>query len=148
MENYSDIPELKEAELRDEEREVELPDVLMHLVGQLSSTEIPDNESSPPNEDYIVGGIGMAKALSYCLSQKATDTRRRSVLASGTATPRSTRGEDLQEVGKARAMSTNLLEYARRIRARLHPAMVRVAREGSDISYRKSSFPSRIASLS
>ncbi|KAF1962262.1 RNI-like protein [Byssothecium circinans] len=138
MENYSDIPELKGAELKDEDKDVEIPDVLMHLVGpEVGAPMTSDNEELTPDNDYIVGGNGMAKVLSYCLSQNATDLRRQSALGSGTATPRSTRGEDPEKLGKARALSKNLLEYARKIRARLQPAMVRVAREGNDIGYRR-----------
>ncbi|KAF2643905.1 RNI-like protein [Massarina eburnea CBS 473.64] len=138
MENYSDIPELNGTDFDDEDKDVEIPDVLLHLVGhKMGASDVSDNDEPAPDNDYIVGGIGMAKALSYCLSQKATDLRKRSVLASGTATPRSTRGENREELGKARAMSKNLLEYARNIRARLQPAMVRVVREGNDMGYRR-----------
>ncbi|PVI04741.1 RNI-like protein, partial [Periconia macrospinosa] len=139
MGNYhEDVPELKEGELMAEEKEVDVPDVLMHLVGhKIGAPPSTDNETPAPDDDYIVGGIGFAKALSYCLSQKATDLRRQSVPVSGTATPRSTRAEDLEDICKAKAMSKNLLEYARNIRARVQPALIRVARSGSDQSYRR-----------
>ncbi|CAI6332413.1 unnamed protein product [Periconia digitata] len=139
MENYhEDIPELKEGELKYEEKPVEIPDVLMHLVGhEIGSPVTTDTETPAPDDDYIVGGIGLSKALSYCLSQKATEFRRQSFPVSGTATPRSSHPEDMGESGKAKAMSKNLLEYARNIRARVQPALVKVARIGSDTSYRR-----------
>lgn len=139
MENYhEDVPELKDGELGYEEEEVAIPDVLLHLVGhEIGRPSTVESETPAPDEDYIVGGIGLSKALSYCLSQKATELRGRSIPVSGTATPRSTRPEDLEESGKAKAMSKNLLEYARNIRARVQPALVRVARTGSDMSYRR-----------
>lgn len=139
MENFSEeIPELKPAQ-----KEVEIPDVLMHLVGHTEGySENHDNDPPAPDDDYIVGGTGVAKALSYCLRQKATDLRRHSLPASGTITPRSMRGEELEEQGKAKAMSKTLLENARNIRQRLQSALVREARTGNDMGYRK--FSSRM----
>jgi len=133
MQNFEGIPELRTAP-----KEVEMPDVLMHLVGHTTDTCINiDNDVVGPDEDYIVGGTGVAKALNYCLRQKATDLRRLSHTPSGTLTPRSTRTED-EEVGhKANTMSKNLLENARNIRQRLQLALAREAKAGNDAPYRK-----------
>ncbi|KAF2686987.1 RNI-like protein [Lentithecium fluviatile CBS 122367] len=133
MENFSEIPELKPVQ-----REIEIPDVLMHIVGHTDdSTANHDDDPPAPDEDYIVGGTGVAKALSYCLRQKATDLRRQSFPASGTMTPRSHRGEDLEELSRAKTMSKTLLENARNIRQRLQPALVREARAGNDMAHRR-----------
>lgn len=130
MENFSEIPELKTVE-----KEVEIPDVLLCFV-ETENNEKHDNDLPPPDDDYIVGGTGVAKALSYCLRQKATDLRRQSLPASGAMTPRS-RVEDFEGAGRARMMSKNLLNNARNIRQRLHGALVREARAGNDMAYRE-----------
>lgn len=132
IESLNEVPELNAAP-----KEVELPHILMHLVGQDDIYCENDNVPPAPDNDYIVGGTGIAKALSYCLSHKATDLRRVSLPASGTSTPR-TRVDELEEPGKARAMSKNLLDTARNTRARIQPALVREAKSGNDLGYRKS----------
>lgn len=132
MESFSEIPELEPIQ-----KEVELPDVLMQLVGHTEGySESHDNDPPAPDDDYIVGGTGVVKALSYCLSQKATDLRRQSLPTSGTLTPRS-RAENLEDSGKAKTMSKNLLDSARNIRARLQPALAREARAGNEMGYRR-----------
>ncbi|KAF2867673.1 hypothetical protein BDV95DRAFT_550732 [Massariosphaeria phaeospora] len=132
MENHSEIPELKAAP-----KEVEVAEVLMHLVGHTDDSNLNyDSDPPAPDDDYIVGGTGVAKALSYCLSSKATDLRQLSLPASGTVTPRG-RTEDFQDSGKAMAMSKTLLENARNIRQRLQPALFREARSGNDMAYRR-----------
>lgn len=135
METFSEIPELKEG-AKPVPKEVEYPSVLRHLV----IDGVKDAEADPPAADdaYIVGGTGVVKALSYCLLQKATDLRRASVTASGTVTPtRSHRVDSTDGEVKAREMSKDLLEGARGIRARLQPALVREARAGNDMGYRR-----------
>lgn len=137
METFTEIPELKEG-AESVPKEVEYPNVLRHLV----IDGVQDAESDPPpaDEDYIVGGTGVVKALSYCLLQKASDRRRRSSLpGSGTVTPRSVydQGTETEEAGKAKEMSKDLLEGARTIRSRLQPALVKEARAGNDMGYRE-----------
>lgn len=131
IESLNEVPELNAAP-----KQVELPHILMHLVGQ-DDTYCRETDNGPPapDDDYIVGGTGIAKALSYCLSHKATDLRRVSLPASGTNTPRS-RAEDPEEPSKARTMSKNLLETARNTRARIQPALIREAKAGNDLGYR------------
>jgi hypothetical protein len=132
MENSTEIPELKSLQ-----REVEIPDVLMHIVGHTDDNPVShDNDPLAPDEDYIVGGTGVAKALSYCLLQKATDLRRQSLPTSGTMTPR-THNAELEELSRAKTMSKTLLENARNIRQRLQPALLREARGGNDMAHRK-----------
>ncbi|KAJ8105005.1 hypothetical protein OPT61_g10442 [Boeremia exigua] len=123
-------------ELQGELKEVEIPGVLAHLVGP--TDDDPDDEASQsaPDNDYIVGGTGIVKALSYCLFHKDADVRRGSQVASGTATPRS-RVEEAEEPGRARAMSKVLLDTARKTRARIQPALIREAKGGNDMSYRR-----------
>ncbi|KAJ4305732.1 Microtubules assembly and stabilization protein [Kalmusia sp. IMI 367209] len=136
MQNIEGVPELRNAP-----KDVEMPDVLMHLVGHTDNTSTTsDDDDAAPDEDYIVGGTGVAKALSYCLRQKASDLPRQSLTASGTATPRSSLPEDSEENHRAKIMSKNLLENARNIRQRLQLALAREAKAGNDIPYRRLTF--------
>jgi hypothetical protein len=136
IESLNEVPELNAAP-----KQVELPHILRDIVGH-DDTYCPDSDSNAlaPDDAYIVGGTGIAKALSYCLSHKATDLGRASLPGSGANTPRS-RVQDLEEPSKARAMSKNLLETARNTHARLQPALIREARKGNDLGYRMFSFP-------
>ena len=120
------------------EGEPRIPEVLMHLIGAKNGQQEEHPEQPPPNEDYIVGGAGVVKALSYCLSEKASEVRAISQPASGTATPtRSSAGADFS-ASKAREMSKDLLDSARKIRSKLHPAMRKEAKSTDDMAYRES----------
>jgi hypothetical protein len=116
-------------------REVIVPDVLLHLVGT-SEGQVDPNTDDAPDDDYIVSGNGVIKALNYCLSEKASELHRHSLSASGTATPRSP--IELPEIGDVRAknMSKSLLESARKIKDRLQPALIREAKGGDDMACR------------
>lgn len=125
-------------------KEVSVPDVLLHLVGHVEGFhENHDLDGPAPEEDYIVGGTGVVKALQYCLGEKALEVRRGSFPVSGTTTPRDRVQEpdrEDQRRGQAKEMSKNLLASARNIRARLQPALVKEAAAGDELAYRK--FPS------
>ncbi|MCJ1233496.1 hypothetical protein MMC14_001454 [Varicellaria rhodocarpa] len=127
------------------EKYVNVPDILLSLVGHVDG--FPDNhddDEPAPDDDYIVGGTGVVKALGVCLGNKVTDHRRSSKdstpAGSGTATPKQVLQDAEMTKGKAKNMSKNLLESARKIRARLQPAMVREARNGDEIGYRRLQF--------
>ena len=125
------------------EKYVTVPDILLSLVGHMDGyPENHDDDEPAPDDDYIVGGTGVVKALGVCLGNKAIDHRRSSKdatpVGSGTATPKHVLQDTEMTKGKAKNMSKNLLESARKIRARLQPAMVREARNGDDVSYSKS----------
>ena len=130
IESINEVPELQAAP-----REVELPGVLAHLVGPTDDSLADGTIQTAPDNDYIVGGTGIVKALSYCLTHKEADLRRGSQIASGTVTPRS-RIDAAEEPSKARAMSKNLLDTARNTRARIQPALIREAKGGNDMNYR------------
>ena len=122
-----------------EEKAVEIPEVLLHIVGHSDVPgDVNDDEPAPDN-DYIVGGTGVVKALSVCLGNKTVPDFRRASghntpSLSGTATPR----QDLNSADvKSRAMSKNLLGSARKIRARLQPAITREEKIGDDMAYSK-----------
>ncbi|KAI4623478.1 hypothetical protein J4E80_003288 [Alternaria sp. BMP 0032] len=133
IESINEVPELRAAP-----KEVEVPDILLHFVGTEDNYKGTDDVSNAADNDYIVGGTGIAKALSYCLSHKENDLRRVSVPASGTSTPRSrNRVPVLEEPSKARAMSKDLLETARNTRSRIQPALIREAKSDNDLNYRR-----------
>ena len=130
IESINEVPELQAVP-----REVELPGVLAHLVGSTNDNLADASIQTAPDNDYIVGGTGIVKALSYCLSHKDADLRRGPQIASGTVTPRSRIGV-AEEPSRARAMSKNLLDTARNTRARIQPALIREAKGGNDMNYR------------
>ncbi|KAF2452027.1 RNI-like protein [Karstenula rhodostoma CBS 690.94] len=122
MQNIEGVPELQNAS-----RDVVLPDVLQHLVGHADDTTVaPADDDAAPDDDYIVGGTGVAKALSYCLRQNESDLRRTSLPPTVS-----------EESHRARIMSKNLLENARNIRQRLQIALAREANAGNDLPYRR-----------
>lgn len=133
-------------------KEITVPDVLFHLVGHVEgSSENHDNDPPAPDEDYIVGGTGVVKALQYVLGEKANDSKRMSLpptpidgsprtgTPTGTLTPKERPGSSagFVEQAKAKKMSKNLLGSARKIRDRLHPALIKEATGGDDMAYRR-----------
>ena len=125
------------------ELEVTVPDILLHLVGHVEGyPENHDNDEPAPDDDYIVGGTGVVKALDICLN-RAADGRKGSgsPLPSGTATPKTViQGKQVSK-GKAKEMSKNLLDSARKIRARLQPALIKEARVGCEMNYSECMVP-------
>lgn len=125
------IPDLADA--------TEVPDILMHLVGPEGASSNVDEDSFGqedlgPDSDYLVGGTGVVKALSYCLREKSSDLRRISGHLSGTSTPTKSRIANSEEGrAKAKDMSKNLLNSARKIRARLRAAITREAGSTNEI---------------
>ena len=122
------------------EKQLTVPDILLHLVGHVDGfPENHDSDEPAPDDDYIVGGTGVVKALDICLNRAADgrkDSRDLSPLPSGTGTPKKVlQGSEVSK-GKAREMSKNLLNSARKIRARLQPALIKEAKAGNDLSYR------------
>ena len=121
------------------ERKLTVPDILLHLVGHVDDyPENHDNDEPAPDDDYIVSGTGVVKALDICLNRAADGSkgsRDRSPFQSGTGTPRKVLEDSEVSKGKAKEMSKNLLDSARKIRARLQPALVKEAKSGDEMSY-------------
>lgn len=117
----------------------------MHLVGHVEgNSENHDNDEPAPDQDYVLGGTGVVKALQYVLGEKADDLRRSSLPSSpisGSRTPRdrpgSSAGLDEQQQVKAKKMSKNLLDSARKIRSRLQPALAKEANAGDEMALRR-----------
>lgn len=123
------------------DKEVLVPDILLHLVGHVDGfSEIHDQDEPAPDDDYIVGGTGVVKALDVCIN-RAADLRKSSRTGtpggSGSVTPKQTLPEAEESKGKAKEMSKDLLGSARKIRARLLPALIKEAKCGTEISYSK-----------
>jgi hypothetical protein len=108
-----------------EVKEVHVPEVLLHIVGEVENQH---DYSPAPDNDYIVGGQGVVKALKYCLADIIQESTQ-----SGVTTPL-----EAPEIGaKARTVSKNLLDSARKIRVRLQPALVHEAKGTDDMAFRK-----------
>ncbi|KAF2503269.1 RNI-like protein [Lophium mytilinum] len=133
LRNMERLTEVSEFSGIGDEKDVIVPEVLQHLVGRGEGSD--DDDEPAPDDDYIVGGTGVVKALSYCLLQKASELRRPSHPTSGATTP--SHVGVTGNPGKALNMSKNLLESARNIRARLQPAIVRESRLDNDMGYRR-----------
>jgi len=103
------------------------PDVLVHLVGPADADAGSVEVDEAPDEDYVIGGTGVVKALACCLKNRGDESRRQSGeftrgVESGLAT--SPPGTKLPP-GRAKDMSKHLLVSARKIRARLQPALAK-----------------------
>ena len=138
----SDSAKAAMAEPHGGEVQLTVPDILLHLVGHVDGfPENHDNDDPAPDDDYIVGGTGVVKALDICLKRAADgrkDSKDISPLHSGMETPKKVLHGSEVSKGKARQMSKNLLDSARKIRARLQPALIKEAKLGNDMSYRES----------
>jgi Ran GTPase-activating protein (RanGAP) involved in mRNA processing and transport len=151
----AEIAEAAGADLVDDgdaDLEVEMPEILQHLVGPRHATNadavmVDDDNEPAPDEDYVIGGTGLVKALDICLKNRNSDSRRPSIdrkmseaeaLKSGVEATQEEARENKKREGKAKDMSKNLLGSARKIRARLQPALVREERSGDSANYSKS----------
>lgn len=135
--------ELSEAAVSPGAKDVPVPDILQHIVGHHGPLEEPygeEEDEAAPDEDYVIGGTGVVKALGVCLGnldQQGTDALGdHSAPASGTTTPRRRKSRSVV-TKRPRDMSKNLLESARNIRTRIQFALIREDRAGNDANYRK-----------
>ncbi|KAJ5451935.1 Leucine-rich repeat ribonuclease inhibitor subtype [Penicillium cf. griseofulvum] len=125
--------------------DVHIPDILQHIVGHSVVSEEPydDEDEAAPDEDYVIGGTGVVKALGVCLGnldQHGLDVLgEQSLPASGTTTPRRRKSRGVP-TKRPRDMSKNLLESARNIRVRIQSALIREDRAGNDANYRRLQF--------
>jgi len=111
-------------------KEVVVPDVLLHLVGHQreGSYEPDDDDDEPaPDDDYVIGGTGVVKALGICLRNRGNDSRRPSA-DRAFSSDSNVSGMPSASGGRAKQMSKNLLGSARNIRARLQPAILKESR--------------------
>ncbi|KAJ9315924.1 hypothetical protein DTO271D3_3902 [Paecilomyces variotii] len=125
------------------EGDVPIPEILQHVVGHLDGEELGEEDDDPaPDEDYVIGGTGVAKALGVCLGNADhhhSDSLDFSAPPSGTTTPRHRKSRS-RPPKRPRDMSKNLLVAARKIRLRIQSALVREDRAGNDTNYRRLQF--------
>ncbi|KAJ5664146.1 hypothetical protein N7507_004877 [Penicillium longicatenatum] len=124
--------------------DVPVPEILQHIVGHSIGMDEPcdEEEDAAPDEDYVIGGTGVVKALGVCLGNldhHGSDFPGDSAPASGTTTPRRRKSRGVV-TKRPRDMSKNLLESARNIRARIQSALIREDRAGNDANYRRLQF--------
>ncbi|KAG0652662.1 map [Hyphodiscus hymeniophilus] len=128
----------------EDEKEIPVPDVLLHLVGHVEGFhENHDDDEPAPDDDYVIGGTGVVKALGICLRNRVNDSRRPSAdrkfsetnLSDADSRPGTPRTP--VSGGKAKEMSKNLLGSARKIRARLQPALLKEEKCGDRYNYQR-----------
>ncbi|KAL1969391.1 hypothetical protein VTN77DRAFT_9584 [Rasamsonia byssochlamydoides] len=132
--------------------QVPVPEVLQHIVGHVDGTLCDAADVEPaPDEDYVIGGTGVVKALGVCLGNvdhyhpelgdlSRPSSRPSSRPTSGRSTPVPRVTSSISKTKKPRDMSKNLLDSARNIRARIQSALVREDRAGNDNNYRRLQF--------
>ncbi|KAJ5147213.1 60S ribosomal protein L5 [Penicillium atrosanguineum] len=140
--------ELSEAGVSLGSKEVPVPEILQHIVGIHGPPEEPcgeEDDDPAPDEDYVIGGTGVVKALGVCLGNldhhhAALDALGdHSAPPSGTTTPRRRKSRSVV-TKRPRDMSKNLLESARNIRVRIQSALIREDKAGNDANYRRLQF--------
>ncbi|GKZ23653.1 hypothetical protein AbraIFM66951_010075 [Aspergillus brasiliensis] len=119
---------------------VHVPEILQHIVGHGTGDEVEEDDEPAPDEDYVIGGTGVVKALGVCLGNVDRHMPGdQSGPPSGTTTPRHRKSRSYA-TKRPRDMSKNLLESARNIRTRIQSALVREDKAGNDINYRRLQF--------
>lgn len=135
------ITEISQSISESSEREVPVPDVLLHIVGHVEGcSENHDSDEPAPDQDYVIGGTGVVKALGICLRNRGNDSRRPSAdrTFSDYSQPPSRSGTPVG--AKAKDVSKHLLNSARKIRNRLQPAMAKESCSKDLTNYRKTDF--------
>lgn len=134
MRNLQGVPDLRDAS-GDQSELPKYPDVLRHLVGyegENPSAEVDEIDAeTAPDDDYVIGGTGVVKALTCCLKNRGTDGKRPTdelveELEAGAITPTSS-----VYPRKAKDMPKDLLASARKIRVRLQPALIQAKASSS-----------------
>jgi hypothetical protein len=136
LRNLGALEELSDAS-QVQRSEVPIPEVLQHLVGHTGPVSSTEDEPAP-NEDYVIGGTGVVKALGVCLGnldRQQAEIGGGSRPGSGRSTPVPQVTSSIHKTKKARDMSKNLLGSARNIQARIKIALVREDRAGNDVNY-------------
>ncbi|KAJ5361403.1 hypothetical protein N7541_002247 [Penicillium brevicompactum] len=125
-------------------KDVPVPEILQHIVGTAPHEEQCDDEDeAAPDEDYVISGTGVVKALGVCLGNLdhhgLEALGESSMPPSGTTTPRRRKSRSVVSK-RPRDMSKDLLESARNIRTRIQTALIREDRAGNDANYRRLQF--------
>lgn len=112
-----------------DENSANYPEVLAPLLGHdvLAADDVTGDGDPAPDEDYVIGGTGVVRALTCCLQNRGDESRRPSgeYIRDAESTDATTPAARLPTGGKAKDMSKHLLAGARKIRQRLQPALQR-----------------------
>ncbi|KAH8698441.1 putative cell wall biogenesis protein Mhp1 [Talaromyces proteolyticus] len=125
---------------------VQVPEVLQHIVGHNDdgTTVSTISDDPAPDEDYVIGGTGVVKALGVCLGnvdRHHPELGAASRPGSGHSTPVHRLSASISSTTKKpRDMSKNLLGSARNIKARIQIALIREDKAGNDNNYRRLQF--------
>ncbi len=125
MRNLQGVPDIRDISGGDQGEIPKYPQVLRHLVGydgDGSNTETDDEPT--PDDDYVIGGTGVVKALTCCLKNiRGDDDKRQSgEFAEEFETGEITSPSSLPP-SKAKDVPKDLLATARKIRIQLQPAL-------------------------
>ncbi|KAI1270198.1 RNI-like protein [Xylariaceae sp. FL1019] len=141
MRNLQAIPDIRDSSAEDPALKLEkYPDILRHLVGHEEDYPIggDDDTDIAPDEDYVIGGTAVVKALACVLKNRGDDSRRPSGdfmrdPEDGAMSPTSPASPRPRiPSAKAKDMSKHLLATARKIRARLQPSLASAKASASE----------------
>lgn len=135
MRNLQGVPDLRDSA----SGEPKYPDVLRHLVGyegESPPSGIDVGDEPAPDDDYVIGGTGVVKALTCCLKNLGNDNQRNSDELFDESEASSITPPSSLHPGKARDMSKELLASARKIRIRLQPALAQARASASQDLYK------------
>ncbi|RKF75427.1 putative cell wall biogenesis protein mhp1 [Golovinomyces cichoracearum] len=109
------MAEVGGSEIQEVKKDIIVPDIFLHLINHKEElAESPGTKKFiVPDDNYIIGGSGIVKALSICLNNLDIDARTNSIQNSIT-----TRDSATIEV-RANTMSKTLLNLARNIHSQL-----------------------------
>jgi hypothetical protein len=137
------------AEAPEPKPEPQYPDALQRLVGHdvTASTDMDADVDAAPDEDYVIGGTGVVRALACSLKNRGDDEAE-GARPSGEFVRGLENGQEAQSqqpltagsggATKAKETSKHLLLSARKIRLRLQPAIDKARATASDSQiYRK-----------
>jgi hypothetical protein len=120
------------------------PDALQRLIGHdVMVSDLDADVDAAPDNDYVIGGTAVVRALACCLNNRGDESRRQSQefikdVENGVSHPR----PPVPSGGKAKETSKHLLLSARKIRLRLQPAIVKAKAAPNDPhTYRMFLFP-------
>ncbi|KAL2019734.1 hypothetical protein VTK56DRAFT_9271 [Thermocarpiscus australiensis] len=115
--------------------EPKYPDALQRLVGHdvMLPADMDADVDAAPDDDYVIGGTGVVRALACCLKNRGDESRRQSGefirdVENGVSQP----SRAVPSGGKAKETSKHLLLSARKIRSRLQPAIDKAKVSPSD----------------
>ncbi|KAI9826418.1 MAG: hypothetical protein M1819_007381 [Sarea resinae] len=116
-----------------------VPDILLSLLGHFDDfPENHDDDEPAPDDDYVIGGTGLVKALGVCLGNRSSDSRRpsRASLTSENGFPFPADPTKASRK-KAKDVSVTLLDSARKIRSRLQQALLRESKFGDEMGHHR-----------